>query len=166
MRMGAGQRNTVAEHARRGGACGAVLAVLLAFHPGTARAALGATSDELPRDVAALHGTRATFTSGQGYEVHEMVTGDGATVRQYVEPGGKVFAITWSGRFRPDLKVLLGSRYPEYEAGARAPHRGHHVLTVSTGDLAVTVVQLPRGWAGRAHVPSLVPSYIDVEQLR
>ena len=142
-----------------------ILALLLA-HPGAAQGALGGSREEIARDQEALGGTRTTVTSGQGYEVHEMITADGTTVRQYVEPSGRVFAVTWSGRFRPNLKVLLGSHYAAYEAAARAPHTGHHVLSVSTGDLTLTLVQLPRGWSGRAHLTSLVPSWVDVEQLR
>lgn len=98
--------------------------------------------------------------------MHQLVTGDGTTVRQYIEKAGRVFAVSWSGRFPPDLRVLLGAHYRQYVAAASAPHPGHHVLSVTTDSLVLDVVKLPRGFAGHAHLPSLVPPGVRADELR
>ena len=160
------RRNGVA-WTRRLVSCGGALLVALCFlHAPVARAALGASREELLRDAAALQTTRVTITSREGYDVHEMISADGTAVRAYVEPAGRVFAVTWSGRVQPDLRVLLGPYYARYLAAARAPHPSHHVLSVNAADLVFSVVKLPRGFAGRAHLPSLVPAGVAVDTLR
>ena len=143
-----------------------VLAALLALHAPVARAALGATREDLLRDAAVLQMSRVTITSREGYDVHEMISADGTTVRAYVEPGGRVFAVTWSGRVQPDLRVVLGPYYDRFLQAARAPHPSHHVLTLTAPDLVLSVMKLPRGFSGRAHLPSLVPAGTAVEALR
>jgi hypothetical protein len=142
------------------------LAALVVLHAPVARAALGATRDDLLRDAAALQTTRVTITSRESYDVHEMISADGTTVRAYVESGGRVFAVTWSGRVKPDLRVVLGPYYDRFLQAARAPHPSHHVLTLTTPDLVLSVVKLPRGFSGRAHLPSLVPAGTAVDALR
>jgi hypothetical protein len=142
-----------------------LLLSVLVLHAPVARAALGAPREDLAHDAAALRAS-LTVSPGRGYQVHEMVSTDGTTVRAYVEPGGKVFAVTWSGQVQPDLRVLLGEHYSRFLEAARAPHPGHHVLSVATPDLVLSVVRLPRGFSGRAHLPSLVPAGTAVDALR
>jgi hypothetical protein len=143
-----------------------LMAAGLLLHAPAAHAALGATREDLLRDAAALQTTRVTITPRERYDVHEMISGDGTTVRAYVEPGGRVFAVTWAGRVQPDLRVVLGPSYARFVQAARAPHPSHHVLTVTTPDLVLSVVKLPRGFTGRAHLPALVPAGTAVDSLR
>jgi Protein of unknown function (DUF2844) len=144
----------------------AVLPLLGVLLPApVARAALGAPREDLAHDAAALRASLAV-SAGSGYQLHEMVSADGTTVRAYVEPGGKVFVVTWSGQVQPDLRVVLGEHYSRFLEAARAPHHGHHVLSVATPDLVLSVVRLPRGFSGRAHLPALVPAGTTVDTLR
>jgi len=167
MRRAARWRRNGVAWIRRGAACGGPLLVALSLlHAPVARAALGASREELLRDAAALRTTRVTITSREGYDVHEMISTDGTTVRAYVEPAGRVFAVTWSGKVQPDLRVLLGPYYARYVAAARAPHPSHHVLSLNAPDLVLSVVKLPRGFTGGAHLPSLVPTGVAVDTLR
>jgi len=167
MRTAARWRRNGVARVRRLVACGGALLVTLSFlHAPAAHAALGASREELLRDAAALQTTRVTITSREGYDVHEMISADGTTVRAYVEPSGTVFAVTWSAKVQPDLRVLLGPYYARYLAAARAPHPSHHVLSVNAPDLVLSVMRLPRGFAGRAHLPSLVPAGVGVDALR
>jgi hypothetical protein len=160
------ERNDVAQPRRLAARGGALVVALVMLHAPAARAALGATREQLLQDAVALQTMRVTITSREHYDVHEMISADGTTVRAYVEPGGRVFAVTWSGRVQPDLRVVLGASYARYLEAARAPHASHHVLAVTTPDLVLSVVKLPRGFAGRAHLPSLVPAGTAVETLR
>ena len=160
------ERNGVAPARRLATRVAALLVLLVVLDPPAAHAALGATREDLLRDAAALQTARVTITSREGYDVHEMISADGTTVRAYVEPGGRVFAVTWSGRVQPDLRVVLGPYYARFLEAARAPHLGHHVLSLNAPDLVLSVVKLPRGFAGRAHLPSLVPAGTAVDTLR
>jgi Protein of unknown function (DUF2844) len=160
------ERNGVAPWRRLATRSVARLVLLVVLHAPAARAALGTTREDLLRDAAALQTTRVTITSREGYDVHEMISADGTTVRAYVEPGGRVFAVTWSGRVQPDLRVVLGPYYARFLEAARAPHPSHHVLSVTTPDLVLSVVKLPRGFAGRAYLPPLVPAGTAVDALR
>jgi hypothetical protein len=160
------ERNGVAPARRLAARVAALLVLLVVLHPPAAHAALGATREDLLRDAAALQTARVTITSREGYDVHEMISADGTTVRAYVEPGGRVFAVTWSGRVQPDLRVVLGPYYARFLEAARAPHPSHHVLSINTPDLVLSVVKLPRGFAGHAHLPSLVPAGTAVDTLR
>jgi len=117
-------------------------------------------------DREALNGSPNTVTSTSAYEVHETRTPDGTRLREFVNAGGRVFAVTWSGRFQPDLEQLLASHYPEYLAAAGHRRGSHHVVSVSTPGLVLSIVQLPRGFSGAAHVPSLVPPGVNPEELR
>lgn len=136
------------------------------FLPPPALAALGGSQEDLLQDAAALRLARMTITSGEGFDVHEMTSADGTSVRAYVEPGGRVFAVSWSGSVQPDLRVVLGPYYPRYLDAARAPHSGHHVVSLTAPDLVLSVVKLPRGFAGHARLPSLVPAGTAVDTLR
>lgn len=167
MRTAAWWRRNGVAWMRRLLACGGALGVALSFlHAPVASAALGASREQLLRDAAALQTARVTITSREGYDVHEMISSDGTTLRAYVEPAGRVFAVTWSGQVQPDLRVVLGPYYARYLAAARAPHPSHHVLSVNEPDLVLSVVKLPRGFAGRAHLPPLVPAGVAVDSLR
>ena len=77
-----------------------------------------------------------------------------------------MFAVSWSGKVQPDLRVVLGPYYARYLESARAPHPSHHVLSLNAPDLVLSVVKLPRGFAGHAHLPSLVPAGTAVDALR
>jgi hypothetical protein len=160
------ERNAIAWWRRGVLTSTAALAMLLGLVPADAWAALGETRDSVQQDLLALGGTKITIQTSSRYDVHQLVTGGGATVRQYVEKGGTVFAVSWSGRFPPDLRVLLGAHYRQYVAVAKAPHPDHHVLSVTTDSLVLDVVKLPRGFAGHAHLPSLVPPGVGADELR
>ena len=130
-----------------------------------AQAALGDKVESVARDREALRGSLVTRQMSS-YEVHELTAGAGTTVREYVAPAGGVFAVTWSGAHPPDLKLLLGEYFSFYVAGARAHRGSHHVLSLDTPDLTLTVVRYQRKAAGQAYVPGLMPAGVSREELR
>ena len=133
---------------------------------GAAHAGLGERAESVVRDHATLHGTALRVTPMSNYEVHEITPEHGGRVREYVSPEGQVFATTWSGPVMPDLKVVLAAHYPDYLAGAQARRASHHVLSVATAGMVLRIVKLPRGIAGSAHVPALVPPGVSVQDIR
>lgn len=128
-------------------------------------AGLGDTVASVQRDHSALRGTALTVTPMASYDVHEITTAE-SRVREYVSRDGNVFAVTWSGRARPDLSVVLGTRYAGYTQAAGL-HRGNHkVFALATDDLVMHVTKLPRGFAGEAHAPTLLPAGVTARDIR
>jgi hypothetical protein len=130
-----------------------------------AQAALGEKAGSVARDHQALRGTLAV-TPMHGYDVHQMVSASGVTVREYATNTGGVFAVTWSGAQVPDLKVLLGSYYERYVSLARSHRTGHHALSINTPDLVVTSVRVQRMASGQVYLPRLLPSGVSRRELR
>ncbi|HWI83884.1 DUF2844 domain-containing protein [Ramlibacter sp.] len=142
-----------------------VAALALLVCSAAAQAALGEAADSVLRDHAALRGTALKHTPAAGFEVHETTTPEGTAVRQYVSGAGKVFAATWSGPALPDLKLVLGSHYAQYAADLQRGAGNAKVVAMRTGAMVLRVVKLPRGMAGSAMVPALMPAGASVEDI-
>jgi hypothetical protein len=130
-----------------------------------ALAGLGETAASVQRDHTALRGTALTVTPMASYDLHEITTADNS-VREYVSHAGNVFAVTWSGRARPDLSVVLGARYAEFTKSATSHPASHKVFALTTNDLVMHVQKLPRGIVGEAHAPSLFPAGVSAQDIR
>lgn len=131
-----------------------------------AHASLGEPVDSVQRDHEALGGVLLAVTSAKSYDTHETTMADGTRVRQYVSHVGTVFAVAWSGRALPALPVILAKHYDEYLAATRTHRGNHHVLTIASPDLVLSVVRLPRGFTGSAYVPALLPPGTSVQELQ
>ncbi len=135
----------------------ATMLVSLGLMTPAAHAGLGEPVESVQRDHAALRGKALAVTPAATFDRHEITTAEGTRVSEYASRAGTVFAVTWSGRSLPDLKVVLGQHYDAY-AAATTRHRGnHHVFTIETADLVLHIRKLPRGFTGSAHVPALLP---------
>lgn len=147
---------------------GVVVLALGVCVAGASQAGLGEPADSVARDHAALQGIERRATPMATFDLHEVTTAHGARVRHYVSPQGTVFATTWSGPALPDLKIVLGAHYSQYVAGVQVQvHRtNHHVFSMTTEDLVLRVVKLPRGLAGAAYVPALLPAGTSVRDIR
>jgi hypothetical protein len=95
-------------------------------------------------------------------ERHELRLPSGVVVHEYVSPAGAVYAITWSGPRPPDLRELLGPYFAQLARRDSYPRNGHHHMTMTGSDLEIRSSGHRGSFAGRAWVPSLVPSGVDV----
>jgi hypothetical protein len=145
---------------------GAAISSTGMFLAETAFAGLAQSADSVASDHDALHGTSLTTTSTRAMDIHEIALPENGRVREYSTPGGQVFATTWSTRAPPDLRVLLAQRYGAYAAAATARHAGHHILQVTTPDLTIRLVTLPRRSTGTAIVPALVPAGVSAQDIQ
>ncbi len=130
-----------------------------------ARAELGGTPASVQMDAQA-RSTAVTVEHAANFDRHQITQADGSVVREYVSPKGTVFAVTWSGRTTPDLKALLGAHYAAYTAAASKQRPSHHVLTVDTPELVVTIVRYQHNGSGSASLPGEVPAGVAVGELR
>ncbi len=129
-------------------------------------AGLGEPMERVAADHAALGGQGLLVTPTRRYDIREITGVDGTRIREFTQGAGPVFAVAFSGRSIPDLKVLLGARYAAYLAETAKPRSNHHSLAIDTPELVLRIVMLPRGFVGTAHVPALVPNGVPPTDLR
>lgn len=128
-------------------------------------AALGEDAASIENDRAQMKG-QSRLTSVAGYSVQEIQLPSGTIVREYISPGGKVFAVSWHGPAIPDLQQTLGTYFEQYKAAAGTSRGGHHHLTVRQPDLVAHAGGHMRAWAGQAYVPSLLPPNFSVDDIK
>ena len=114
-----------------------------------------------------LISTQITWASDSSYTIRES-TVDGNTIKEYLNSDGAVFAIRWRGLSHPDLKVMLGTYYPEYHAEHLKQKRSHIKTPTVTNS---THVQIRKGGhmrdvRGLAVVQSLLPTGVSPEDLQ
>jgi len=127
------------------------------------RAALGDESASVERDRAAMKGT-LKVTPQLTYEVHEITAPTGH-VREYVA-SGHVFAVAWDGHANPDLNQLLGTHVDNFHALVKPQPGNHHVVSVQSDGMIISLRKLPRGMEGHVVIPALVPSGVSLAALR
>lgn len=148
--------------------CGALalVAALLAM-PFPAAASLGGDVCSVHADVAKMQATLRT-SSTDIFTVHEIQSPSGITVREYVSPGGSVFAVTWRGAFHPDLRQLLGTYHEQYLQAVqaqRAHRRGRGPLLIQQPGLVIRISGHMHAFQGRAYVPQMMPAGVRAEEL-
>jgi hypothetical protein len=132
--------------------------------PGAARASLGGGESTAADDAAHLKASIKSTDAGN-YRIHEIVLASGTVVREFANPAGTVFAVTWSGPAIPDLKQTLGSYFDTFTAAARAPHGGHHHLEIRQDQFVMQSSGHMRAFTGRAYLPQEIPAGVTVEEL-
>jgi hypothetical protein len=141
----------------------AAAAGLLLAHAGLVHAELGGDAASVQREAQRVNGA-VQVTSFTAYDLHEMRAPNGATVRQYLDHGGRVFAVTWRCQGPADLRTLLGSSYVRYrELGASRIDLHHAALHAP--DLVVEVGGMLRSFTGRAYVPGQLPAGVGTQEI-
>ena len=142
-----------------GGVSALALGACLLVLPGSASAALGRDEASVQVDQTRMRGD-VHVVQAAGHTVHEIRVPGGTLVKEYVSPEGTVFAISWQGPFRPDLRQLLGDYFDEFQQAARDARRtaaGRGPLSIHTPELVVHMNGHPRAFFGTAYVPGLLP---------
>jgi len=125
-----------------------------------ALAALGEDVSSVSTDRVQMHAQLKGTTSAAGFSVQEIENPRGTVVREYVNPSGTVFAVSWAGPSKPDLRQLFGSYFQQYVNAANSVRRGaasRRHFEVTQPDLIVESNGRMRAFRGRAYVPSLMP---------
>jgi hypothetical protein len=132
------------------------------------RASLGGDATTIEADRAKMQAT-VLSTSKDLYSVQEIHAPNNIVVREFLSPAGKVFAVAWEGPGRPDLQQLLGTYFDTFTKAAQAQkthHTGRAPLSVQQSGLVVQMGGHARLLVGRAYVPQMVPSGVNVEEIR
>lgn len=130
-------------------------------------AALGGDVSSVQADAAHLQGT-LHVTSNAGFVVHEIQTPTGTTVREYVSPAGKVFAIAWQGSWPPDLEQLLGPYFSQFQQATQSQKQraGRAPLSIHQSNLVVERSGHMRSSHGRAYLVDQIPESVTAESIR
>ncbi|MGH8260063.1 MAG: DUF2844 domain-containing protein, partial [Steroidobacteraceae bacterium] len=89
-----------------------------------ALAALGGDVSSVAADRVQMRAQLRGVTSGAGFTVHEIAAPSGTLVREYVAPSGTVFAVTWRGPSKPDLRDLFGSYFQQFVSASSMVRHG------------------------------------------
>jgi uncharacterized protein DUF2844 len=127
-------------------------------------AALGGDTSSVTNDQLRMQATLHS-TQSQGYAVHELRAASGNTVREYVSPQGKVFALAWEGPFRPDFQQLLGTYFQQFADSAKNHRRGSPLVIEQPG-LVVYSGGHMRAFFGKAYVPDMMPQGVTANDIK
>ncbi|MET0379807.1 MAG: DUF2844 domain-containing protein [Spongiibacteraceae bacterium] len=108
-------------------------------------------------------GSDVGMDANANYSVHERTTEIGTLIREYADASGTVFAVTWQGPAKPDLDLLLGRYFQTFVAAPSQPGTGPK--QINQPDLVVFSGGHPRAFVGRAYLPGLIPTGVDINAL-
>jgi hypothetical protein len=100
------------------------------------------------------------------YTINETVT-DVATVREYTDAQGYVFAVTWRGSM-PDLSSIFSGYYQDYMRATQAQNSnaGRKVTTFESGGVVIRQSGHMRDLRGRAYLKDQLPPSVKPEDLK
>ncbi|MEG3175207.1 DUF2844 domain-containing protein [Sphingomonas sp. RB3P16] len=135
--------------------------------PFPAQADLGGDVAAVRADSVRMRARLASVDRG-AYARHDLTRDTGGTVREFTNARGQVFAVSWSGPGKPDLRALLGRHFAALQ-GSTGPTAavGHRILglrrpaIVAEPDLQIQTGGHMGWFYGAALIPSLAPSGFD-----
>ncbi len=144
-----------------------IAAALLAVSAPYAHASLGGSQTSVDQDRAHLSAKRMLSTTNSAYSLHTLSLANGDVVREFMNPDGTVFAVTWQGPARPDLRELLGAHFDTLQAdntGRTRRTRGY--MAVNRSDFVVHAAGHSGAFWGAAYLPQALPSGFDLSDLQ
>ena len=142
--------------------------LLILFFQAQAFASLGDSDASIQNDGKVSHTTHTLIETTQ-YKRHEL-SNPKVTIHEFSgASSGKVFAVAWRGSAHPDLKTLLGSYYPEFQASYVKANAGHHhggVLIVDSANLHIEMSGRMMAVNGQVWLTSQIPSGMDLHEIK
>ncbi len=140
------------------------LVLVVAMLPAAALASLGASMQSVEADRVALKASVRLLADAR-YTVHEMQTPEGSLIREFVSSAGVVFAVSWTGRFMPDLRQTLGAYFEPYQSAVFLRRKGRSAVSVITPTLVVHSGGRQRAFSGLAYLPESLPAGLAISEL-
>ncbi len=102
---------------------------------------------------------------------HELALPNGATVHEFTNSQGQVFAVRWSGPGKPDLRSLLGSHFDAFQAAnvsqsSRFGRSSRRPLALDRADLKIESGGHMGYFHGLAWLPALMPAGVQPGDLQ
>jgi len=133
---------------------------------GCASASLGGGYDSVVADRAQIS-ARLRSTSVADHQVHRLTLINGAVRKEFAASGGAVFAISWSGRAKPDLRQLMGPYFSRFQARTAtvSGRRIRRALVARQSDLVVFSGGANGAFWGYAYLPKALPGDFVLSEL-
>lgn len=134
-------------------------AVLAASVPLAADAALGGMRSSIAQEQAKFHAQLRTQARGSA-TLHELTLPNGTIVKQLSNAQGQIYALSWHGPGKPDLRSLLGAHFGTFQTDNAQPN-GRFIrrpMMVWRGDLIIQTGGHPGAFWGIAYLPQLTPA--------
>jgi hypothetical protein len=113
---------------------------------------------------------RVASSGMAGYTRHALTRDNGGLVHELTNAQGKVFAVTWSGPGKPDLRTLLGPYFSTLQAsgvsGAWRSHALRRPAQVAQSDLQIQTGGHMGWFHGIAYIPSFAPAGFSTASLQ
>lgn len=97
--------------------------------------------------------------------VHELSAPTGIKVREFVAESGKIFAVSWSGGWRPNLRDIMGEHYDRFIAGTRGRRMARGVVRIELPGMVVVMGGHQRAFFGHVYLTELMPANVALEDL-
>ena len=130
-----------------------------------AHAALGDDVAEVAADQARMQASLQVWRTGN-YAIHELASPSGTKVRQFVGDSGKVFAVSWSGGWRTNLRDIMGTHYDRFLAATRGKRVARGVARIELPGMVVVMGGHQRAFFGHVYLTDLAPAGFAPEDLR
>lgn len=154
-----------------------LFALFLLMLPLPTWAVLGDNAASVLSDQTRMKGTLHSVDN-RVYVLHEITLSSGDKIREYVTPGGAVFAVAWDSQIPPDFQQLLGPYYQQTQQAAaeqkaaaqqsdpQAPRRRGAPMVIETPNLVFHQGGRPRSFHGQAYIPQLIPAGVTASDIR
>ncbi|MBK0393059.1 DUF2844 domain-containing protein [Ramlibacter sp. CrO1] len=106
----------------------------------------------------------AATPQGAAYTRVQRTLDTGTVVTEFVDAGGTVFAVAWSGPFLPDLRALLGPSFDRLATAGTGRGRTS-ALSINRPDLMLVSAGHMGAFDGRAWLPPKLPAGFDTRQI-
>jgi hypothetical protein len=145
------------------------VALCVFAYPFSASAALGDDVTSVHDDQVNMKGSLIIVRT-EAFTVHEIKTPSGTIVREYISPGGKIFAVAWQGPFIPNFRQLFGAYFEQFSQAAHARNsnrpRIRGPLLVQEPGLVVLSGGHMQSFFGKAYIPEMVPQGVRIEEIQ
>ncbi|MEN2788699.1 DUF2844 domain-containing protein [Sphingomonas oligophenolica] len=133
----------------------------------SARAELGGAMAGVQTDRAQLKAQIVSVPKST-HTIHEMTLPNGGGVKEFTNTKGQVYAVTWSGPGKPDLRSLLGGYFTTFQADNAKlnPRARRRPASVHRSDLVIQTGGHMGYFWGVAYIPPLAPAVFSVADLQ
>ena len=147
-------------------ACAAAAATAFAA-ASSAHAFLGGSYATVTADRAHM-AARLQTSAAATHTLHQLTLANGGMVKEFSRSDGTVFAVTWRGPGRPDLRQLLGDHFSTLQAdNARRSGRPRRLpLVVNRSNFVVLTGGHPGAFWGVAYLPQAAPAGFSPSELK
>ena len=132
-------------------------------------AGLGGDLSSVSADRAHMNAQQRGETLGARFSVEQLQLPSGTVVSEYVSVDGKVFAVSWRGPTKPDLRQTLGSYFGQVAAASSQASHGpgtRRHFQIRKPDLVYESNGRMRDFYGRAYIPSMLPPNVSAADIQ